>query len=627
MPTRTAPAPPQTLKQHKHLIHQHPQDSASPTTAENTDVLGSTAPTDTPATYATATIQPICAAKNAQTLPPPPPQPTNPPTKSQRPTPNPIQKEPPIDTQSGYLSPVDPYKFLALLGDYEHAKFIFDGFLYGFFTHFEGPEISSHSSNSFAALSNPAAVDDKLQKELAAGRVAGPFDHPPFANFKVSPLSLREKDTPGEYRLLHNLSHPYDDTAVNTNISHQNSTVQYEGIQEAIKHIQDLGPGCYMAKSDIQSAFRLVPLHASQHHLMGFMWRGKYYYDKFLPMGLSSSCQIFQKIASGIVYILKHKFNIDRIVNILDDFLFLALTKSVCNKALFTFRALCEHLGIPVALHKTSPEAGTSEIFTGIQLCSISMQARLPENKLSKYRENVLWFLDQSTVSLHQLKSIIGQLQFSTSVVRIGKPFLRRLIDNSCSSAPYNPHRRVSLYPSAKKDLRIWAQFLDHYNGISLIYQPTLTPSNSINLYSDASKQGWAGTYGSSWVQGTWPQSWVKKNIALLELYPICLLIHLFKHKLSGANILFHCDNQAIVTIINKQTSKNKDIMQLLRPLILALMTNNITFKAVYLSTHDNTLADAISRFQETTDLLTRHGLQSSPTTVPSHLLPHNYIP
>ena len=37
-------------------------------------------------------------------------------------------------------------------------------------------------------MDNPTRVNDKLSKELEAGKIAGPFDAPPFETFRVSPL-------------------------------------------------------------------------------------------------------------------------------------------------------------------------------------------------------------------------------------------------------------------------------------------------------------------------------------------------------------------------------------------------------------------------------------------------------
>ena len=61
-------------------------------------------------------------------------------------------------------------------------------------------------------------LEKKLQKEKDAGRILGPFDDAPFPNLRVSHIKVALKKTPGEFRLIHNLSYPYDEEAVNSSI-------------------------------------------------------------------------------------------------------------------------------------------------------------------------------------------------------------------------------------------------------------------------------------------------------------------------------------------------------------------------------------------------------------------------
>ena len=79
-------------------------------------------------------------------------------------------------------------------------EFLPAGFTYGFPLHFEGSQVSSSAPNLLSALQNPEVVDAKLNKELAAHRLAGPFSSPPFSVFRVSPLGLVPKKSPGEFR-------------------------------------------------------------------------------------------------------------------------------------------------------------------------------------------------------------------------------------------------------------------------------------------------------------------------------------------------------------------------------------------------------------------------------------------
>ena len=57
-------------------------------------------------------------------------------------------------------------------------------------------------------MEKPEAVVAKLNKELSAHRLAGPFSDPPFEKFLVSPLGVVPKKIPEEYRLIHHLSFP-----------------------------------------------------------------------------------------------------------------------------------------------------------------------------------------------------------------------------------------------------------------------------------------------------------------------------------------------------------------------------------------------------------------------------------
>lgn len=264
-------------------------------------------------------------------------------------------------------TPVNAHVFAELLDGYEKKDFIVNGFKNGFFVNFEGDELEVDSPNSKAALDNPEAVDSKLAKELEANRIAGPFEEPPFENFRSYPLSIREKSTPGQYRLLHNLSYPYDDRSINANIADEFATTSYATIHDAMQLILKLGRGCFLAKSDIKSAFRIVPIHPSQYHLMGFKWRGKYYFDKCLAMGLRSSCQIFETVSSAILYILQKHYNVHDVVKVLDDFLFAAITRERCQSDLDAFLKLCVRLGVPVAMEKTELPAQLM-VFLGILL-------------------------------------------------------------------------------------------------------------------------------------------------------------------------------------------------------------------------------------------------------------------
>ena len=46
-------------------------------------------------------------------------------------------------------------------------------------------------------------VSKKLQKEIDAHKIAGPFVSPPFDNLQISPIGIVPKKEPGQFRLIH----------------------------------------------------------------------------------------------------------------------------------------------------------------------------------------------------------------------------------------------------------------------------------------------------------------------------------------------------------------------------------------------------------------------------------------
>lgn len=273
-----------------------------------------------------------------------------------------------------------------------------------------------------SANQNPHAVDMKLSKELAAHRLAGPFASLPFQSLTVSPLGVIPKKTPGEFRLIHHLSFPRG-FSVNDGISEEDTSVRYSTVSDAIRMIKRAGPGCFLAKTDIKNAFRLIPIREADHHLLGMKWRGKYYYDRCMPMGCASSCKTFETFSTAVQWIAQQKLHIKNMLHLLDDFLIVSPSHVLCTNYLNSFLALCEDIGLPMAPEKTCGPTTTLS-FAGIELDTIKLEARLPPEKIDKCVATISYFLRRKKVTLKELQSLVGLLNFACSVLlNPGEPF------------------------------------------------------------------------------------------------------------------------------------------------------------------------------------------------------------
>ena len=502
-----------------------------------------------------------------------------------------------------------------LTGYDNHLKnYLLQGFTEGFDIGFSGDIDPIEADNLKSANQLPHMVEEKLRKELKASRFAGPFEEKPFTNMFISPLGLVEKKIPGTYRLIHHLSYP-EGRSVNDHIPPEHTHVQYSNIEDAINSIKQLGKGCFMAKTDIDSAFRIIPVSEKHYHLLGFKWRQKWYYDRNLPMGLASSCKIFETFSIAIAWIARQKLGISELVKILDDFLILDTSYQGCEKKLKAFLFLCNDIGIPIAQEKTFHAAQTMQ-FVGYELKSEIMEVRLPLEKITKCHSLIEKCLTKSSLTLRNLQSIIGTLNFCCAVIIPGRAFLRRLIDLTIGVS--KPYYYIKITKEVKQDLFLWNKFLKKFNGKSLFLPDRWLQSPAIQLFTDSSGViGYGGMLGPKWFYGLWDSSWRGQNIALLELYPIMLAMEIWGQDLANKCISFHTDNAALVEIINKQTSKDKKIMYLVRKLVLKCLEFNILFHATHIRGVDNSLADYLSRQQiDSFKALAPHADQH-PTPVP----------
>ena len=164
-------------------------------------------------------------------------------------------------------------------------------------------------------------------------------------------------------------------------------------------------PVLYLGKTDLTSTFHILCMNRSSWRWLIFKavdpadGKVKYFVDKCLPFWASISCSHYQRFSNSIKHILKFKMhqleaqlgklnqpsgmNAQDLTNYLDDFLFLAVTKWLCNFMIQQFLTLCEEINLPVAEEKTE-WTSTLVIFLGILLNGAHLLLSLPLEKQQK---------------------------------------------------------------------------------------------------------------------------------------------------------------------------------------------------------------------------------------------------
>ena len=307
----------------------------------------------------------------------------------------------------------------------ELAQFFITGISHGFRIGFKKPPkpLKSAKRNLECALHHPDIVTQYLADEIAQHRIAGPFKRHVIPEAHISRFGVIPKNhQPDKWRLIIDLSHPAG-RSINDGISKKLCSLTYITVDSAIQYIQQLGQGTLLAKIDIKSAFRLLPVHPCDRHLLAMDWNRDIYIDTCLRFGLRSAPKLFNVLADLLSWILTQK-QISPVLHYLDDFLTLGPPgSSTCTHNLSIIKEICSTLGIPLALEKVE---GPSHCLTflGITLDTKRMEARLPKDKLQRIRKLLATWLSKKSATKREILSLVGLLQHATKVVKPGRNML-----------------------------------------------------------------------------------------------------------------------------------------------------------------------------------------------------------
>ena len=435
------------------------------------------------------------------------------------------------------------------------ASFLREGFSKGFCIGYSGPRQSRVAGCLSSASANMLVVRNMLAQEIKLGRIAGPFKVMPFRNLQCSPIGLVPKKEPNSFRLIHHLSFPAGGS-INDFISKDKCRVHYASFDSAVQLVMQAGNSSWLAKSDIKSAFRLLPVSPTDYELLGFTFDGEYYFDKCLPMGCSISCSIFEKFSSFLEFQVKEMGATAFVTHYLDDFLFVGPSASACSSLLDIFSTLCNQLGVPIAKEKTVVPVQTIT-YLGLELDAVRGEVRVPRDKVQALCAQIHQALSRKKITLRGIQSLVGSMNFLCRAIAPGRAFMGRLI--ALTRGVIQPHHRVRLTVGARLDLIMWLRFLSNFNGVSAFLGLHWEVSESLALFADsAAAIGFGAYFAGKWTHGRWPVDIVQNppSIAFLEFYPIMVAVQCWAPLLTNRKVEFHSDNIAVVHIINRQSSR-----------------------------------------------------------------------
>ena len=386
---------------------------------------------------------------------------------------------------------------------------------------------------------------------MELGRYAGPFEEIPYDNYIQSPIGLVPKaENSGKTRQIFHLSYDFKNgnRSVNHHTPASKCSISYNDLDRAVKTALKLinrgGISLRFSKTDLRSAFRILPLKPECYKWLIMKATNPednktyYFVEKCLPFGSSISCSHFQRFSNALKHLML-KLNgkeltgeeIDFITNYLDDFLFIALQSGTCNRMVERFLDLCSQLGVPVAEDKTE-WSSIRIIFLGILLDGEKCVLSIPEDKRIRAINMLELMINKKKTTVKEIEKLAGYLNFLNRAIVPGRAFTRRMYAKFTNQKQHlRSYHHLKIDAKFKKDCEVWLKFLNNLS-ITTICRPFINFSveetaEDLKFYTDAAagkNLGYGFIYENMWTFNQWETGFIQKfekhiNIEFLKLY------------------------------------------------------------------------------------------------------------
>ena len=437
-------------------------------------------------------------------------------------------------------------------------------------------------------------MDNLIKREIAEGNYVITPEPPTL----ISALGAVKKSS-GGIRPIHDCSLP--EVGGLNSFAPEFEHCAYESVDTAVGMLKQ---GYFLAKIDLSQAYRSVGISVQSQGATGLQWTfddgNKFYlFDTKLPFGAKASPTIFHRLTQAVKRMMARRGHAS-IVVYQDDFLVTSHNYQDCYNVWRTLMILLRELGFKINYNKLVPPTNCL-VFLGIQICTLRCELSLDEDRLSSIRTCVADFQARKRVTKQQLQSLVGKLNFAARVVRGARLFLRHIFD--AIARLKKRHHKLRLCGAVKEDLLWWDKFLSHFNGVAAFIDDTpITP-----VLTDSSLFAGGAFCNGDFYYTVWHADFATiadTCINYKEAMIATLAVRRWGHLLTNRTVIIYTDNMCAATILNKNTCKNKVLLQSLQEMFWTAVKYNFVVKAIYMPGYLQTLPDSISRLQENNGLL-----------------------
>ena len=308
-----------------------------------------------------------------------------------------------------------------------------------------------------------------------------------------------------------------------------------------------LQQGEWVTSIDFKDAYFHILTQEQSRKYMRFHIQGRSYQFNALPFGLSTAPMEFTVIAKEVKLMAFH--NCIRIHQYLDNWLVRAISHEFRLQHTQELVLMCQNLGWPVNFEKSELDPKQVFDFIGYQFDLHSGRLRPTPERWQTLQQKILALISQPACLVWQFMSLTG-LQTATGkqvhLSRLMRPIQWHLKNNW--RVPESLEKVIPIPRSLHPHLKWWVEESNMLQG-----QPLHPLKHALQIFTDASKEGWDTHLNEHTVSWTCSLSESKLHINYLELKAVFLALKEFKDLCENNIVLIATDNTTVVAYINKE--------------------------------------------------------------------------
>lgn len=363
---------------------------------------------------------------------------------------------------AGVRSQLKPLAWLYMLSagdDYDwDTHFILDGILYGFHVVNIDADIPMYCQKNYRSC----FADDhheKLSKIISSEVAGGKLSRVSEESHCVHALGVVKKKDTGKIRPITDCKRPLH-ISVNNFTDKVWEHFSFVSIETVVKSIVE--GKFYISTVDLANAYRSILISPLDRKFFGLEFDGVRYQDNFLCFGCRAAPFIFNRITDSVARYMRSKNIV--CYNYLDD---LVCVSETFEKGVSDQLFLIDHLrrlGFYISWEKVQSPSRVCK-YLGIEIDTINMELRLPEERLIKLRKELLFWRGKKKATHKQLQTLVGHLSHCSRIVQGGKLYMFFLIEFLIQS---KGKRRVKLSADFHNDLSWWWVFVENFNRVPI---------------------------------------------------------------------------------------------------------------------------------------------------------------